>query len=151
MAEPFYLKIRGGRIVNAWGSVTADVAIRDGRIAAIGEDMPAAQETIDAGGALILPGIVDAHAHCNGGTHHGGLAVLPRLLHVSAPGGRESRVVTPRRDARLAELLASGLRLLAREAVHQPRRALRPILHVADELVGLVRARLGFGLGLGYS
>ena len=63
MAEPFYLKIRGGRIVNAWGSVTADVAIRDGRIAAIGEDMPAAQETIDAGGALILPGIVDAHAH----------------------------------------------------------------------------------------
>ncbi len=42
-----------------------DVAVRDGRIAAVGFDLPAGgvQEVIDAGGLLGFPGLVDAHMH----------------------------------------------------------------------------------------
>jgi len=56
------LMIRGGR---PWGAQTADIAVRNGRIAAIGTDLPAApgDEVIDARGCLVIPGLVDAHAH----------------------------------------------------------------------------------------
>src|SRR5438093_6352707 len=56
------LVIRGGR---PWGGQTADIAVRDGRIAAIGPDLPAAPgaEIVDARGCLVIPGLVDAHAH----------------------------------------------------------------------------------------
>lgn len=56
------LMIRGGRL---WGAQTADIAVRDGHIAAIGSDLPAAsgEEVIDARGCLVIPGLVDAHAH----------------------------------------------------------------------------------------
>ena len=56
------LVIRGAR---RWGAPTADIAIGNGRIAAIGTDLVAAQGTnvIDASGRLVLPGLVDAHAH----------------------------------------------------------------------------------------
>lgn len=56
------LVIRGGR---PWGADTADMAVRNGRIAAIGSDLPAApgDEVIDARGCLVMPGLVDAHAH----------------------------------------------------------------------------------------
>ncbi len=40
-----------------------NVAISDGRIAAIGKDAPAADETIDLAGALLSPGFVESHIH----------------------------------------------------------------------------------------
>lgn len=40
-----------------------DVAIADGRIAALGAPGAAARETIDAGGRLVTPGLVEAHIH----------------------------------------------------------------------------------------
>lgn len=59
------LMIRGGRPWGADTADTADIAVRDGRIAAIGADLPAApgDEVIDARGCLVIPGLVDAHAH----------------------------------------------------------------------------------------
>jgi cytosine/adenosine deaminase-related metal-dependent hydrolase len=56
------LVIRGGR---PWGGQIADIAVRDGRIAVIGPDLPAApgEEIVDARGCLVIPGLVDAHAH----------------------------------------------------------------------------------------
>ncbi len=57
--------IRGATLVNAAGNCRGDVAISGGRIAAITApgDQPAARTTIDAAGMLLLPGLVDAHAH----------------------------------------------------------------------------------------
>ena len=56
--------IRGGEVVDGTGAPRrrADVGIRDGRIATIG-DVGDARQTIDAGGRVIAPGFVDVHTH----------------------------------------------------------------------------------------
>jgi len=56
------LVIRGGRIINAGDTATADIGIAAGVIAQIGGEMEGAQE-IDARGHLLLPGGIDAHVH----------------------------------------------------------------------------------------
>ncbi|MEL7347630.1 MAG: dihydropyrimidinase, partial [Pseudomonadota bacterium] len=56
------LVIAGGRLATSMGSFEADLGIRDGRIATIGEGLSGA-ETIDARGKLVLPGGVEAHCH----------------------------------------------------------------------------------------
>jgi N-acyl-D-aspartate/D-glutamate deacylase len=57
--------IKGGTVVDGTGSpgVVADVAIRDGRIIAIGSVDEPAHETIDATGMIVCPGFVDPHTH----------------------------------------------------------------------------------------
>ena len=62
------LLIRGGTLVDGTGSAPreADVAISDGRISAVGRDLGAARETLDARGKLVLPGFVDIHTHYDG-------------------------------------------------------------------------------------
>ena len=57
--------VRGGTVVNENGRVQGGVAIKDGRIVAIGDDaaLPEARETIDATGKLVLPGVIDVHVH----------------------------------------------------------------------------------------
>jgi dihydropyrimidinase len=59
------LVVRSGTVVTEWGMVEADVAIDDGRIAAIGRDLPTAERELDASGAYVLPGGVDPHTHLN--------------------------------------------------------------------------------------
>src|SRR5690348_14215138 len=63
MAET--LVIRGGIIVDGTGGAPyeADMAIRDGKIAAIGHAMAKADQEIDARGKLVTPGFVDIHTH----------------------------------------------------------------------------------------
>lgn len=59
------LVIRGGTVVSATGRTAADVAVRDGRIAAIvapGMQLAASAE-IDATGRHLLPGLIDVHTH----------------------------------------------------------------------------------------
>ena len=55
--------IRGGRVATASDTVACDVGIRAGRIVALGEDLGAADEVIDARGRLVLPGGIDSHVH----------------------------------------------------------------------------------------
>ena len=61
MAE-FDLVIRGGTVVTAADTFRADVGVREGRIAAIGDRLEGT-DTLDAGGLLVLPGGVDTHCH----------------------------------------------------------------------------------------
>jgi N-acyl-D-amino-acid deacylase len=60
--------IRGGKIVDGTGkpAFAGDVAIANGRIAAVGKDVGNAKRTIDAGGLLVTPAWVDAHTHYDG-------------------------------------------------------------------------------------
>ena len=55
----------GQAVLPGRGRVRADVAIRYGRIAAVGEGFSSddADEVVDATGKLVLPGAVDAHFH----------------------------------------------------------------------------------------
>jgi dihydroorotase len=60
------LLIRGGHILDPGRGVdtVGDVLIRDGRIAAVGPDITGdADETIDAQGLIVCPGLVDIHCH----------------------------------------------------------------------------------------
>jgi dihydroorotase len=57
--------LRNGRAVSPAGTKTRDLAITDGRIAAVlkpGEEAPA-REVLDLEGQIVLPGLVDAHVH----------------------------------------------------------------------------------------
>ena len=60
MAET--LVIKGGRVVDATGERTADVAVADGRIVGVGADL-SGDRVLDAGGCVVAPGLVDLHAH----------------------------------------------------------------------------------------
>jgi dihydropyrimidinase len=55
--------IRGGTVATASDTFAADVGISGGRIAALGHDLGDAEQIIDAGGRLVLPGGIDSHVH----------------------------------------------------------------------------------------
>ena len=58
--------IRGGMIADGTGkpAYRADVAVMDGKIAAIGDlSAEKAKKTLDARGLVVAPGFIDAHAH----------------------------------------------------------------------------------------
>lgn len=62
------LLIRNGQVVSGQDVRQADVAVRDGRIVAVGEhlDAASAKRVIDATGLYVLPGVIDAHVHKQG-------------------------------------------------------------------------------------
>jgi dihydroorotase len=66
-AADYDLVIRGGRVIDPSQRLdrAADVAIRDGKIAAVRRDIPAsaAAESIDARGRIVVPGLIDVHLH----------------------------------------------------------------------------------------
>ncbi len=58
--------IRGGRVIDPAQEIdeVTNVAIKDGRIAAVGDKAPkSADEIIDAGGKIVAPGLIDMHVH----------------------------------------------------------------------------------------
>jgi dihydropyrimidinase len=65
--------IRNGTVVTATDSYPADVAISNGKISAVGSDLPTTNATkiIDATNKLVMPGGIDVHTHLDmpfGGT-----------------------------------------------------------------------------------
>ena len=65
MNKSFDWLIRGGTLVSADTAVVSDVAISDGLVAEIAEEIDPglARETYVANGMLVFPGIIDAHSH----------------------------------------------------------------------------------------
>lgn len=60
------LVLRGGRVLDERNGVDGvlDVAVRDGRIAAVGGDLAGRARLVeDVGGAIVAPGLVDIHTH----------------------------------------------------------------------------------------
>src|SRR5258708_13469086 len=59
--------LRGGHVICPASGINGvmDVAVRDGKIAAVQKDiLPATtKEAVDVRGRLVLPGMIDTHAH----------------------------------------------------------------------------------------
>jgi N-acyl-D-amino-acid deacylase len=68
MAASYDLIVRNGTVIDGTGAEPreADVAIQDGRIAAVGTLDGSAREEIDARGFAVTPGFVDIHTHYDG-------------------------------------------------------------------------------------
>jgi N-acyl-D-aspartate/D-glutamate deacylase len=65
MPTQYDLIVRNGSVIDGTGSVPflADVAIKDGVIAAVGQVVGSATRELDASGKLVTPGFVDIHTH----------------------------------------------------------------------------------------
>ncbi|WP_315776821.1 MULTISPECIES: amidohydrolase/deacetylase family metallohydrolase [unclassified Bradyrhizobium] len=67
VSASFDLLLRGGRVIDPASGIDGlkDVAIRNGRIAAVQSDIlpTSARDVVDVTGQLVLPGLIDTHAH----------------------------------------------------------------------------------------
>ena len=61
--EEFDLVIRNGRIATASSVYEADIGVSEGKISAIGKNLPNGTRELDATGQWVLPGGVDSHCH----------------------------------------------------------------------------------------
>ncbi|MFY9764713.1 MAG: hypothetical protein WAK42_06850, partial [Mycobacterium sp.] len=61
----FDLIIRGGDVYDGTGAppISADVGVRDGKVAAVAPGLPDGMRTIDARGKWVMPGLLDVHTH----------------------------------------------------------------------------------------
>jgi dihydroorotase len=70
--QPYDLLLKGGHVIDAKNNVSAirDVAIAQGKIAAVAADIPASQarKTIDVSSLYVTPGLVDMHVHVFAGS-----------------------------------------------------------------------------------
>ena len=84
----FDLVVRAGTVLDGTGALerTADVGVRDGVIAEVGQISGRGKHEVDADGALVTPGFVDIHTHYDGqatwanrmspSSHHGVTTVV---------------------------------------------------------------------------
>lgn len=123
------LLIRGGTILtlnDALDTVEGDVWIQDGRIAAIGTAPPEAigAPSIEAGGALVLPGFVQTHIHLCQTLFRGLADDLPLLAWLREriwplEAAHDSRTLGLSTQLAAAELQAGGTTcVLTMETVH---------------------------------
>lgn len=87
MAQTDYdLLLKGGHVIDGKNTIDAvrDVAIKDGKVAAVAPKIDAARalKTVDVSGLYVSPGLVDIHAHVYTGTgermsYAGDLSVYP--------------------------------------------------------------------------
>ncbi|NEV79141.1 amidohydrolase/deacetylase family metallohydrolase, partial [Rhodopseudomonas sp. BR0C11] len=67
VSASFDLLLRGGRVICPASGIDGviDVAVRGGKIAAVQKDIlpSSAKEIVDVAGQLVLPGLIDTHAH----------------------------------------------------------------------------------------
>ena len=79
----FDLIIKNATVYDGSGApaYVSDVAVKDGKIAAIGKELGSAAKTVDAEGLALAPGFIDSHSHANASIFHD-----PERLHVLRQG-----------------------------------------------------------------
>src|SRR3954468_22390014 len=83
-AQQYDLLLKGGHLIDPKNKISGrrDVAIKDGRIAAVAAEIPTADaaKTVNVTGLYVTPGLVDLHVHVYAGTgtaYTGPLSVRP--------------------------------------------------------------------------
>lgn len=70
-ARDYDLVIKGGHVIDARSKISAvrDVAVKDGKVAAVAASIPAdkALKAVDAAGLYVVPGLIDIHVHVYAG------------------------------------------------------------------------------------
>jgi dihydroorotase len=70
--QPYDLLLQGGHVIDAKNNIDAvrDVAIRDGKIAAVARHIDPAQafKVVNVAGLYVTPGLIDIHVHVYAGT-----------------------------------------------------------------------------------
>lgn len=91
--------IQGGRVIDPANNVddTLDILIEDGKIEAIGANLSAEAEIVDAAGMVVAPGLVDMHVHLRdpGRTDE---ETVETGLRAAAKGGFTSIACMPNTD-----------------------------------------------------
>jgi N-acyl-D-aspartate/D-glutamate deacylase len=95
--EPYDIIIRNGRVLDGRGNpwILADVGIRDGRFAAIGNIPETGTREIDARGLYVSPGWIDMMDQSGGVLPRNGLADNKLLMGVTTAIGGEGGVPVP--------------------------------------------------------
>ena len=103
MNPQYDLLLHGGELVDPAQGVRGrrDIAIRDGRVAAVAEHIPPGQakETVDVGGKVVTPGLVDIHTHFYWGVARNAVRAdeifLPQGVTTAVDGGSSGHVNFP--------------------------------------------------------
>lgn len=92
------LVIKNGRIINVFSGeiMDGDIAIKNGYIAGIG-NFPDAEKIIDAAGAFIAPGFIDAHVHVESA-----MVTPAEFTRVLLPNGVTTIITDPHEIANVA-------------------------------------------------
>jgi dihydroorotase len=129
---PYDLVIRGGLMHDPAAGVCGprDVAIAGSVVAAVAPDIPAhrAKRVLDAGGRVVLPGLIDLHTHTYPGYH----------------GADPDRVCLPRGTTTAVDGGSSGANAFSgfrRSVVTGSRTRLRAWLNIST--IGLIEIRVG--------
>lgn len=81
---PYDLLLKGGTLIDPAQGIHAakDVVFGEGRVAAVGGDLPRAEaaEVVDCSGRLVAPGMIDLHVHVFAGVSHYGIEPDPHCL-----------------------------------------------------------------------
>jgi dihydroorotase len=88
MAENIDLVVKGGRLIDPHQGIDGirDIGIRGERIVAVAEEIDPGMEVevIDAGGKLVMPGLIDLHVHVWWGVAHLGIEPDPHCVERGA-------------------------------------------------------------------
>ncbi|WP_255151623.1 amidohydrolase [Halorarius halobius] len=141
------LRIEGGKVLRPDLSVErADVRVDDdGRIAAVGRlDARDGEQTLDAAGGLVMPGLVNAHGHA-------AMTLLRGYADDKPLTAWLEEDIWPAEAALDAEDVAAGTRLAAVEMVRSGTTAFADMYFHVPEVVDVVeqaglRARVGHGV-----
>ncbi len=128
------LIITNGRVIDPASGLDeiGDVVIAGGKIARVGKARPKARRTIDAGGMIVCPGLIDVHVHCREPGHEeeetietaaaaavaGGFTTICAMPNTHPPQDDETAVnyvIQRARQANLARVMPVGCITKGRE------------------------------------
>jgi dihydroorotase len=123
-AATYDLLIKGGRVIDPSLGLDAvrDVAIAKGKIAAVADHIAGdGAETIDAGGKLVVPGLIDIHTHAGRSKEGPGMVLQDGVTGwVDAGSGGADNIDAIAAVARAAPQIGRALVNIARTGVLSP-------------------------------